>query len=326
MSDSPSLVVTLGPRSWGLAGALVGAGATAIRLNASHIDPAELPEVLAAVARDVPPAWIVLDLQGAKMRLGRMVPRDVRPGDRVRFALADGDGLPVPHREFFEQARPGDTVSVDDGRIRFEVVRSDRDGMEALALDSGRVEARKGVNLQEHPVVLEGLTGADRAAVASARTAGVSAFAFSFMSDGREAAWLRDLGPGSRVIGKVERLEAAGQVDGLAKRVDALWICRGDLGVQLGQAGLARFVAAFTPAGRLPVPVLMAGQVLEHLTRHREPTRSEVCHLYDLAARGYAGIVLSDETAIGDDPLHATRIAAELLRMFLRAPGVDPLG
>jgi pyruvate kinase len=57
----------------------------------------------------------------------------------------------------------------------------------------------------------------------------------------------------------------------------------------------------------------MAGQVLEHLTQHADPTRSEVCHLHDLLARGYAGIVLSDETAIGADPLRATLLAAELL-------------
>jgi pyruvate kinase len=57
----------------------------------------------------------------------------------------------------------------------------------------------------------------------------------------------------------------------------------------------------------------MAGQVLEHLTSHRDPTRSEVCHLYDLKVRGYAGIVLSDETAIGIDPVNAVVTARALL-------------
>jgi pyruvate kinase len=60
----------------------------------------------------------------------------------------------------------------------------------------------------------------------------------------------------------------------------------------------------------------MAGQVLEHLTEHVEPTRSEVCHLYDLYQRGYAGVVLSDETAIGRSPAHAVERAAWLLRTF----------
>jgi pyruvate kinase len=75
---------------------------------------------------------------------------------------------------------------------------------------------------------------------------------------------------------------------------------------------MARVVAGVDPA-RLRSPLLMAGQVLEHLTSHREPTRSEVCHLYDLLRRGYSGIVLSDETAIGCDPENAVRQASAIL-------------
>jgi pyruvate kinase len=116
-------------------------------------------------------------------------------------------------------------------------------------------------------------------------------------------------------VGKIERREAAEAVEVIAPRVDAVWICRGDLGAQIGAAALARFVAALSPRD-LGVPVLMAGQVLEHLTRHREPTRSEVCHLFDLVARGYRGIVLSDETAVGGDPANAVAAATSLLRAF----------
>jgi pyruvate kinase len=119
------------------------------------------------------------------------------------------------------------------------------------------------------------------------------------------------------VIGKVERREAVDALGAIAERVEAVWICRGDLGSQLGPTALARFVGTVDPR-RLPAPVLMAGQVLEHLTDHPEPTRSEVCHLFDLVARGYAGIVLSDETAIGADPVRAVSTAARLLESFER--------
>jgi pyruvate kinase len=60
----------------------------------------------------------------------------------------------------------------------------------------------------------------------------------------------------------------------------------------------------------------MAGQVMEHLTRHGAPTRAEVCHAYDLLERGYAGFVLSDETAIGNHPVQAVRTLDSLLRAF----------
>jgi len=75
---------------------------------------------------------------------------------------------------------------------------------------------------------------------------------------------------------------------------------------------------------RFSVPVLMAGQVFEHLKEHPEPTRSEVCHVFDLLARGYAGVVLSDETAIGADPVRATRMVAELLREMSSSTSPEP--
>jgi len=45
----------------------------------------------------------------------------------------------------------------------------------------------------------------------------------------------------------------------------------------------------------------LAGQVLEHMTHFSEPTRSEIVHLYDTEKNGFEGIVLSDETAIGEN-------------------------
>jgi pyruvate kinase len=310
------LVVTLGPASWQLARQLRAAGADAFRVNASHLSPDALDHALGNVRRDVPDAEIVVDLQGAKMRIGQTAPRDLNRDDRVRFALdAQADALPVPHPELFAQAHRGDTVGVDDGRLRLRVAVVAADHLELVALDAGRILPRKGVTLEEHPVRLDGLTVADRHTIAAATPHGVRAFAFSFMTDGREAGWVRALAPGSLVIGKVERREATDALDAMAARVDAVWICRGDLGAQLGPAGMACFVSSVEPA-RLPVPVFMAGQVLEHLTAHPSPTRSEVCHLFDLVARGYRGLVLSDETAVGADPVNAAATAASLLRAF----------
>jgi len=54
----------------------------------------------------------------------------------------------------------------------------------------------------------------------------------------------------------------------LAGAVDEIWICRGDLGAQLGVCRMAQWVARYDPRSA-PCPVLMAGQVLEHLTAKR---------------------------------------------------------
>jgi pyruvate kinase len=319
--DSPArrealqLVATIGPASIALIPQLAESGATAFRLNASHLDPTGLAEALARIRTDCPEAPVVVDLQGAKMRVELLESRDVARAQVLRFAISNDGDVRVPHPEFFRQARVGDTLGVDDGRLRFEVVRTEPDALDGRALHGGRLLSRKGVNVDQHPVRLEGLTARDADACRVATRHQVSALAFSFMTDGREAAWLRAASPGCRVIGKVERREATAHFEAIAAHVDAIWVCRGDLGAQLGLAALARLVGTLEPA-RYRVPVLMAGQVLEHLTGHPDATRSEVCHLFDLVARGFAGIVLSDETAIGRDPVHAVSTAAGLLESF----------
>jgi pyruvate kinase len=312
---SPHLVATLGPASWALAPALRTAGATGFRLNASHLQPAALFDALALLRRSIPDVDVVVDLQGAKMRLGDVEVRHLARGERVVFAMDPNEGVSLPHPELFAQARPGDTLSVDDDRVRLRVESASASRIETTALADGQLQPRKGVNVVEHPVALDALTRADREAIAVSVAFEVRSFAFSFMADGREAAWVRAAAPGCRVIGKVERREAAASLDTLAGQVDVIWICRGDLGAQLGAAALARFVASVAPLTHR-VPLLMAGQVLEHLTRHPDPTRSEVCHLFDLVRRGYAGVVLSDETAIGASPVNAVGVAASLLRDF----------
>jgi pyruvate kinase len=78
---------------------------------------------------------------------------------------------------------------------------------------------------------------------------------------------------------------------------------------------MAQWVSSYDPKSAL-CPVLMAGQVLEHLTANAEPTRAEVCHLWDLVNRGYAGFVLSDETAVGRAPAGAVKILSGLLSSF----------
>ena len=309
-----ALVATLGPASFGLAAEIVRAGATSLRLNASHMSPEAVGAAIERARRvtDVP---IVVDLQGAKMRLGSFAERAIARGERVVLG-AGAHAIPLPHAELVAGARAGDTLSLDDDRVRLRVEAATAGGLEASVLVGDVLRPNKGICVVERAVEVADLGARDQAHVEAARGFPAVSFAVSFMTDGHESAWVRDRAPGCLVVGKVERQVAIDALDAIEARVDAVWICRGDLGAQLGVVALARWLSGYRPATR--VPVLLAGQVLEHLTEHATPTRSEVCHLADVLGRGYAGVVLTDETAIGRDPVNAVRTAAELLRGLSR--------
>jgi pyruvate kinase len=278
--------------------------------------PAGVDRALRQIRHEAPDVPVVLDLQGAKMRLGRFAERALSVGDDLVLTLGEeGNGIPLPHPELFRAMRAGDTLRCDDDRVHLRVLRATSDRIEAQALHDGVLRPRKGVNVMEHPVELDALTAGDLAQIQVARGYAGVQLACSFVRDGRELGWVADHAPGLRLIAKVERQEAIDHLEELEQATDELWICRGDLGAQLGLGSLARWLHLFVPAGRRK-PYLIAGQVFEHLTAHASPTRSEVCHLFDLLSRGYEGVVLSDETAIGCDPVNAVATTSSLLRDF----------
>ncbi|RPJ57594.1 MAG: hypothetical protein EHM23_20060 [Acidobacteria bacterium] len=309
------ILVTLGPASDALLEPLMDAGASAFRLNTAHMSLEKttlLAQRIRSLKSDFP---IVFDLQGAKMRLGVFPPTQVRQGEEVVFAR-DPFGtasIPVEHSEFYEQVSPGEMVSVDDDRLRFEVLWKDIQSALCRVLADGVLKPRKGINVTDHPVELRSLREFDQQVCLLAAQLKETSCAISFVKDGREATWVRQLAPESPVTAKIERAEAVANLNEISEQVDSVWICRGDLGAQIGLQRMASWISSLAPLS-VSRPVWMAGQVLQHLTAHPDPTRSEVCHLADLIRRGYAGIVLSDETAIGQDPLRAVRTASSLVR------------
>lgn len=310
---SPRLVVTVGPASRALVRRMAEAGATELRFNASHRTPEQLGEDLRAARRDAAGVPLVVDLAGAKPRLGDFEDRPLAEGERIVFSAAPaGDEIPLARLDRFPAPREGDCLSIDDDRIRVRVVRASAGRIEAECETGGRLSGRKGIGGLGRMRGEGGLTAEDRASIAAALgIAGVS-FALSFVSDGVEAGTVREIAPGRAVVGKIEHRDAADSVAVLSRHFDALWIARGDLGAQIGATAMARWVAQFDPR-KLSVPVLMAGEVLHGLVSGPRPSRAEVCHLHDVLRRGYAGIVLSDETAVGADPVRAVSTAATLL-------------
>ena len=338
------IVTTLGPAtaapdSWR---ALLEAGATRFRLNTSHLDVSELTGWLESLAQfsaersaAVP---VVLDLQGSKWRLGRVAERHLAAGDVVALELGDGVGvaggrapantagsaggteaveaiLPVPHPDFFAAAARSDgRILVNDARVQLEVEDLDEAAGRARArvTTGGPVAAAKGITLAETDFRRESLSEKDRRILSESRRFPGVEVAISYVRDATEmAAYRGEAGDDLRLTAKIERPSALADMDAIGSLADELWLCRGDLGAEVGPAEMARAVHRVAArVADLPLPCLMAGQVLEHMAREPQPTRAEVVQLYELLTAGFAGVVLSDETAVGDFPIEAARAAA----------------
>lgn len=328
-----SIVATLGPASsteeaWL---AMAEAGAAAFRLNTSHLSLDEidawLERLMAFRLKLGMHLPVILDLQGSKWRLGEFLPLELEEGKLIRMIPTANtrvpDTLTVPHADFFRAVRSsGKKILLNDARSILEVESWGEDGVMARVLLGGWIEPRKGITLLGGDFRTEGLNEKDRAILQRIPPEEWIHFAISYIRDAREMAVYRSLmGEKRFLIAKLERKSAVEEAGIISQHADALWLCRGDLGAEEGLPAMAELAYRFEMnLGEIKKPVYLAGQVLEHLTDHPTPTRAEVIALYQAIKAGYAGLVLSDETAIGKNPVGACQAAA-MFRSALGARG-----
>jgi pyruvate kinase len=317
------IVATLGPASkkeavWQ---AMLAEGVSAFRLNTSHLSLAELDlwleklqNFFAGQDAKVP---VVLDLQGSKWRLGAFDPCELVVGQRLELALtAEPDKknvLPVPHPDFFIAASQSKAeIVLNDAKVRLRLESVGRDRVKAVVTQAGPVSSGKGITFSGGNYRIENLKEKDRRILGRTRDLEFLRYAISYVRDAAEMARYRAfVGTYAYLIAKLERQPAVDEAHAIVASADELWLCRGDLGSELGMPAMAEVVHGFLGSiHNEATPVLLAGQVLEHMSAAPAATRAEVCHLYDILARGYTGVVLSDETAIGQYPVEACRTAA----------------
>ncbi len=151
--------------------ALVEAGMNVARLNFSH-GAYEFHAQTARYLRQISsqqgkPIAIMQDLCGPKIRLGTLPPEGlmVEAGSEVTFVLQDKgesiDELPLPLPTLFAMVRPGEPISINDGRVKLVVSDRDADRIRAHVKIGGLISTHKGVNLPETRLPVSSITEKD---------------------------------------------------------------------------------------------------------------------------------------------------------------------
>jgi len=317
------IIATIGPASstpelWQ---DMIAAGATQFRLNSSHLSVPQVVEWVEhlrsffAQRRMTIPA--VIDLQGSKWRLGNFASVEVAAGKEVTLELAESSGvagvLPVPHADFFTAApQSSREIRLNDAKVVLEIVKIKGNSIQAKVVQGGPVAANKGITYASSDFRSEGLSEKDHAVMQATQQYPFVRYAISYVKNASEMiAYRKQIGATTYLIAKLERGTAIQEVWDISEESDEVWLCRGDLGAELGLAGMAQAAHQLSAlVHQIPIPAMLAGQVLEHMTEHSSPTRSEVCCLHDALLKNYQGFVLSDETAIGRFPVQSCKTAA----------------
>ena len=121
---------------------------------------------------------------------------------------------------------------------------------------------------------------------------------------------IRSRGADIPLIAKIEKPQALENTEEIIEEATSgIMVARGDLGIELPieemppvQKRLIRL------AGQMSKPVITATQMLASMTESERPTRAEVTDVANAIYDGTDAVMLSEETAVGANPLAAVRM------------------
>lgn len=321
------ILATLGPASSSpeAIAALIAAGADAFRLNFSHgerkVHEAAVANVRHVSARVGKPVAVVQDISGPKIRVGKLPGGglDLVVGQEVRFAAgeeAQGDVVPITYDSLARDVKAGNTILMDDGYLGAEVLAVEGRTVLARVTVGGRLKSNKGVNFPGVRLSARTMTQKDLADLRLGQDLGVDYVAASFVKSAADISRVRaelDDRLGTRVIAKVERVEAIENLEELVRAADGVMVARGDMGVELPpeevpvvQKTMLRMAALVGTLG------VTATQMLESMIENPRPTRAEVTDVFNAILDGTTAVMLSGESAVGKYPAEAVRTMANI--------------
>ena len=330
MNRRAKIVCTLGPASHSPEAirALVDAGMDVARLNLSHGTRDDHRALYSAVRAASDSAGravaLLVDLQGPKIRLGTFSkgPAKLEAGAEFVITTEACDGsaerASTTYADLARDVQPGNTLLIDDGAVRLEVLASNGREVRTRVIEGGMISNHKGINLPGVAVSAPAMTEKDRDDLRFALSLRADWIALSFVRSAADIADVRaimdEAGGRLPVIAKIEKPEAVEHLAEILAAFDGLMVARGDLGVEMAleQVPLVQKRAVML-AREQAKPVIVATQMLESMIHHSRPTRAEVSDVANAVLDGADALMLSGETSVGDYPAETVATMARII-------------
>ncbi len=147
--------------------------------------------------------------------------------------------------------------------------------------------------------------------------AGVDWIALSFVSGREEIDEIRQIigDHPIKIMTKVERRLAIKNIVEIVDASDAIMIARGDLGIEMPLEEIPILQRMITDlCHHSGTAVITATQMLISMTNALRPTRAEVTDVANAVFAGSDAVMLSEETAVGIDPVNALKTMIKIAR------------
>jgi pyruvate kinase len=320
MDKKAKILATLGPAIFkkNIINNLIRAGVDGFRINFSHNLTGI--EKIVKIIRDCEkinskPIAIVADLQGIKLRIGKIFGNQVslKRGDTFNFDLNKKIGsqsrVYLPYPEIFKKIKKSNKILIDDGKFVFKITKLSKNSIQTVCQNDCVIKNFKSIHIPGLEVDFDDLTVKDKRDITVAKKLCCNWIALSYVKNSKIIKQTRKLIPqDTGIIAKVENKSAIKNIKDIINTSDAIMVARGDLAVEIGANEVPHVqLDIVKKCSELGKPVIIATQMLESMIENNKPTRAEINDIGTAVFQGADVVMLSAETAVGKYPIQAVQ-------------------
>lgn len=307
---------------------MVLAGMNVARINFSHATKEEREQAISTV-REVRKKTgmnvaILWDTKGPEFRCGVMEGDgiDLVTGKTVRIVKESVTGtserFSVNHPEAIDSLNPGDTVLLENAKMKLEVVSKEDDGVTCKIISGGHLGNRKSMSAPGVKLDIPFISDEDREDLIYACEHGGEFVALSFVNCAEDVLEVKELlkehgREDFQIICKIESALGIQNLESILDVSDGIMVARGDLGTEIPSEVVPIEQKKMIKTCRRRNKIcIVATEMLETMMENARPKRAETSDIANAVLDGTDAVMLSGETTVGKHPIETVEAMARI--------------
>ena len=307
---------------------MVLAGMNTARINFSHATKEEREQAISTV-REVRKKTgmnvaILWDTKGPEFRCGVMEGDgiDLVAGKTVRIVKESVTGtserFSVNHPEAIDSLNPGDTVLLENAKMKLEVVSKEDNGVTCKIISGGHLGNRKSMSAPGVKLDIPFISDEDREDLIYACEHGGEFVALSFVNCAEDVLEVKELlkehgREDFQIICKIESALGIQNLESILDVSDGIMVARGDLGTEIPSEVVPIEQKKMIKTCRRRNKIcIVATEMLETMMENARPKRAETSDIANAVLDGTDAVMLSGETTVGKHPIETVEAMARI--------------
>ncbi|EAI4691095.1 pyruvate kinase [Campylobacter jejuni] len=267
------------------------------RINGAHGDIESIKNTIINLRKQKTDIDILIDLPGNKIRTSG-ISEAIQVEKDKDFSLKIDQ---FNYKEFYKLVKPGMEVYANDSVFLFIVKEVNDKEIIFTSKSTGLLLNNKGMHVRNLHDNIPFLFEKDKELIKLCNEFDIAYVGASFVRKASDIQELKQvLHSNTKIISKIETLEAVNNLYSILQEVEYILIDRGDLSTEIGIEKIPRFQNYIVEmAHHNAIKVFLATQILKNMEEKPVPTIAEIDDLYNIAKSGVFGVQLSEETAVG---------------------------